>query len=100
MEPRRITSYNVCYTKLLRLRGKFLLAGALGFILYTYMTMAFGAHFNALFPVYAALMGLSLYALILVFLSFDLAALPSRFGPKLPKKSIAGLLFFAALFLV
>lgn len=81
------------------LRGRFVLAGVLGFILYTYITMAFGAHFNALFPVYTALVGLSLYALILVFMSFDLSTLPSRFSPKLPKKSIAGLLFFAALFL-
>lgn len=81
------------------LRGRFILAGVLGFILYTYITMAFGAHFNALFPVYTALMGLSLYALVLVFMSFDLPSLPGRFGSNLPKKGIAALLFFAALFL-
>jgi hypothetical protein len=81
------------------LRGRILLAGTLGFILYTYITMAFGAHFNALFLVYVALFGLSLFAYVLVLMSFDLATLPARFSDDLPRSWIAGLLFFAAAFL-
>ncbi|GIV70362.1 MAG: hypothetical protein KatS3mg048_3224 [Caldilinea sp.] len=81
------------------LRGRLLLAGVLGFILYTYVTMCFGAHYNALFLVYVALFSLSLFAFVLVMMSFDLAALPAHFSKKLPRRAIAGLLFFTAGFL-
>ena len=81
------------------LRGRLLLAGTLGFILYTYISMCFGAAYNALFLVYVALFGLSLYAFILTMLSFDLQTLPAHFSDKLPRGWMAGLLFFAAAFL-
>ena len=81
------------------LRGRLLLAGTLGFILYTYITMSFGAHYNALFLVYVALFSLSCFAFVLVMMSFDLETLPSHFSTKLPRGWIAGLLFFAAAFL-
>lgn len=81
------------------LRGRLLLAGTLGFILYTYITMAFGAQYNALFLVYVALVSLSLFALVLVIMSFDLETLPAHFSERLPRGWIAGLLFFAATFL-
>lgn len=81
------------------LRGRLLLAGTLGFILYTYITMAFGAQYNALFLVYVALFSLSLFAFVLMMMSFDLATLPAHFSEKLPRGWIAGLLFFAAAFL-
>lgn len=80
-------------------RGRLILAGTLAFILYTYITMCFGAAYNALFLIYVALFGLSLFAFILVMMSFDLNALPTRFSEKLPRGWIAGLLFFAASFL-
>ncbi len=81
------------------LRGRLLLAGTLGFILYTYITMMVGAHYNALFLVYVALFSLSLFALVLVLISIDLATLPAHFSEKLPRRWVAGLLFFAAAFL-
>jgi len=81
------------------LRGRLLLTGTLGFILYTYISMCFGAAYNRLFLVYVALFGLSLYAFILSMMSFDLKTLPAHFSPKLPRRWIAGLLFFAAAFL-
>ena len=81
------------------LRGRFLLAGTLGFILYTYITMAFGAQYNALFLVYVALFSLSLFAFVLVMMSFDIEGLPAHFSENLPRGWIAGLLFFAAAFL-
>lgn len=81
------------------LRGKLLLTGTLGFILYTYITMCFGAAYNKLFLVYVALLSLSLFAFILSMMSFDLKTLPSHFSEKLPRGWIAGLLFFAAAFL-
>lgn len=81
------------------LRGRLLMTGTLGFVLYTYMSMCFGAAYNSLFLVYVALFGLSLYAFILSMMSFDLATLPQRFAPGLPLRWIAGVLFFAAAFL-
>lgn len=81
------------------LRGRLLLAGTLGFILYTYITMCFGAHFNPLFLLYVALFSLSLFAFVLVMISFDIPALPAHFSDRLPRRAIAGLLFFAAGFL-
>ena len=81
------------------LRGRLLLSGTLGFFLYTYITMCFGAAYNRLFLVYVALFSLSLYAFILSMMSFDLKTLPAHFSEKLPRGWIAGLLFFTAVFL-
>lgn len=81
------------------LRGRLLLTGTLGFILYTYITMSFGAAYNPFFLIYVALFSLSLFAFVLSMMSFDVDALPARFSQKLPRKWIAGLLFFAATFL-
>jgi len=81
------------------LRGRLILTGTLGFVLYTYITMCFGAAYNHLFLVYVALFSLSFYAFILSMMSFDLKTLPSHFSEKLPRGWIAGLLFFAAAFL-
>lgn len=82
------------------LRGRLLLTGTLGFILYTYISMAFLAAFNALFLVYTALYSLSLFAFILSMMSFDLASLPEHFSERLPRRWIAGLLFFIGTFLL
>lgn len=81
------------------LRGRLLLTGTLGFILYTYVTMSFGAAYNELFLAYVALSSLSLFAFILSMMSFDLKTLPAHFSENLPRGWIAGLLFFAATFL-
>ncbi|MDF1515167.1 MAG: hypothetical protein P1S60_15260 [Anaerolineae bacterium] len=81
------------------LRGRLLLTGTLGFILYTYITMCFGTAYNKLFLVYVALFSLSLGAFILCMMSFDLKSLASHFSDKVPRQAIAGLLFFAAAFL-
>ncbi len=81
------------------LRGRLLLTGTLGFILYTYATMCFGAAYNRLFLVYVAIFSASLFAFILSMMSFDLKTLPAHFSDRLPRGWIAGLLFFAAAFL-
>ncbi len=74
------------------LRGQLLLTGTLGFFLYTYMSMSMLTALTALFLVYVALFGLSLYAFILAMLSMDLARLPERFSSRLPRRLIAWLL--------
>lgn len=81
------------------LRGHLLMTGTLGFILYTYITMCFGAAYNPFFLIYVALFSTSLFAFILSLMSFDLAELRKHFSGKIPHKAIAGLLFFTAAFL-
>jgi hypothetical protein len=83
-----------------RIRGQLLLAGTLGYFLYTYTSMAFGAAFNALFLVYVALFSLSLFAFTIALLSMDLASLPSHFTEKLPRRGIAVFLFASGAFLL
>ncbi len=78
------------------LRGRLLLTGTLGFILYTYMSMSTLTSFNALFVVYIILFTLSMYAFILSMMSFDLNDLPNHFSGKLPRGWIAGLMFIIA----
>jgi hypothetical protein len=82
------------------LRGRLLLTGTLGFFLYTYMSMAMLTSYNALFLVYVVLFSLSLYAFILNMLSFDLDNLSQHFSEHLPRRWIAGLMFFVAGFLL
>lgn len=82
------------------LRGRLLLAGTLGYFLYTYLSMATLASYNELFLVYVALFSLSLFAFILCMLSFELAELPQHFSARLPRRSIAGVLFAAGGFLL
>jgi len=81
------------------LRGRLLLTGTLGFFLYTYISMAFLAAFNTLFLVYTALYSLSMFAFILSMMSFDMDSLPGKFSERLPRRWIAGLLFFIGAFL-
>jgi hypothetical protein len=82
------------------LRGRLLLTGTLGFFLYTYISLAFLAAFNALFLVYTALYSLSLFAFILSMMTFDLETLPGKFSERLPRGWIAGVLFLIGAFLL
>jgi len=81
------------------LRGRLLLTGAIGFFLYTYLSMCMLTAFNALFLVYVAIFGLCLYAFILCMMSFDLETLPRHFSERLPRGWIAALLFVIGAFL-
>lgn len=81
------------------LRGQLLLTGTIGFFLYTYLSMCMLTAFNALFLVYVAIFGLSLYAFILCMMSFDLESLPRHFSDSLPRGWIAALLFAIGAFL-
>ena len=81
------------------LRGRLLLTGTIGFFLYTYLSMCMLTAFNALFLVYVAIFGMSLYAFILCMMSFDLETLPRHFSDRLPRGWIAALLFVIGAFL-
>lgn len=82
------------------LRARLLLTGTLGYFLYTYISLAFGAAYNPLFLVYVALFSLSLFAFILSMMSFDLHTLPQQFSASLRRRSIAAVLFVAGGFLL
>jgi hypothetical protein len=70
------------------MRGGLLLAGALAYFLYTYMSLGFGATYNNLFLVYILIFSASLFGLILALASFDVQALPAHFAETLPRRSI------------
>jgi hypothetical protein len=76
------------------LRGGLVLTGTLAYFLYDYLSMAFGAAYNAVFPLYIGLFSACVFGLILSFTSFDLAAFPARFSERLPRRGIVGYLFF------
>ncbi len=80
------------------LRGKLLLAGTLGYFLYTYISMTFAANYNSLFLLYVWLSTLSLFAFIFTIQEIDLKQLPFAFSSRLPRRGIAILMFCMALF--
>jgi hypothetical protein len=59
--------------------------------------MTFSAAFNRLFFLYVAILSASLFALILAFLSIDVAGLPGLVSPRLPRRGLAAFLFVAGL---
>lgn len=76
--------------------GRLLLAGTLGYFLYTYTSYTFYSQYHSLFLLDVALMSMSFFAFTLSMMSFDMAALPACFSDKLPVKTIGGLLIFIA----
>lgn len=78
------------------IKGRLLLAGTLGYFLYTYTSYTFLWMYNSFFLVYVVLMSASLFAFILTMMSFDLKKLDLCFSQKTPVKFLAGFLFFLA----
>lgn len=76
------------------LKGRYFLAGILGYFLVTYLFYLVMGMYNALFLVYAALLSLSFFAFILLMLSFNVNDLPERFREDTPVKSTGGFLIF------
>jgi hypothetical protein len=78
------------------LKGRFLLLGFLGYLLYTYTTYSFGAMYNGLFLVYVALMSTCFFAFILTFLSLGEEDIESRLDTKFPEKFVGVILIITA----
>jgi hypothetical protein len=76
------------------LKGRYLLAGTLGYFLVTYLFYTVMAMYNAMFLVYVILMGASFYSFILIIISFDTNALQDSFKPSTPVKITGGFLVF------
>jgi hypothetical protein len=80
------------------LKGRFLLAGVLGYFFLTYLFYLVMGMYNYLFLVYSFLMGTTFFAFAfaLTLLSFDLEATPSVFSEKTPTKFAGVFLIFNA----
>jgi hypothetical protein len=70
-------------------RAKLIWLGVLIYLVYTYVIAAFDDRFNALFLVYVALLGCSLYALIGGLVTADLARIKAFFSEKAPVKVVS-----------
>ncbi len=71
------------------LAGHLLLTGLLAYILYAYASMALGAAYNRFFLLYTALFSTSLFALILMFASYDAEVFAASLGENAPRNGIA-----------
>lgn len=78
------------------LKGRFLLLGLLGYLLYTYATYSFGAMYNGLFLVYAAVLSACFFAFILTFFSLWEEDISSRLGKGFPEKFVGTILILTA----
>jgi hypothetical protein len=82
------------------LRGKVLLAGMLGYFLYTYTSMSMLTAYNELFLVYVALMSLSLFAFVLSLMELNAVNLSAHFSATFPRRTIAGFDLFLGAMLI
>lgn len=78
------------------LRATLMLTGAQAWLLYAYATMAMGAAFNPLFPLYVAVFSASLWALVLTMEGLDAARLAEA-APGLPRRGPAILMVLSGL---
>ena len=79
------------------LKAQLIWMGALDYMLYNYAFYLFGAAFNAFFLIYAALLGLSIFALIFGLVNLDVTRIRRRFSERTPVKWIGGYFLFVAL---
>jgi len=76
------------------IKGRLMLAGTLGYFLYTYASYCFLAMYNSMFLVYVAAFSTSFYAFILILISFDTRKLADYFKETFPVKSIGAFIWF------
>jgi hypothetical protein len=76
------------------LRGRYMLAGTLGYFFFTYLFYTVMGMYNAMFMGYVFLTGLSFYAFLITLLSFDIDKLPLAFSTSTPVKTTGGFLIF------
>ncbi|PLR84849.1 hypothetical protein [Bacillus sp. V33-4] len=84
----------LCLSRRESIRGRFLLAGTLGFFLYTYASYSFLTTYNSFFLLYVILMSASFFAFILTIMSFDMKKMAGNFKPRMPVKFIGSFLIF------
>lgn len=70
-------------------RAQLVWAGSLGYTVYNYAYMAFGAEFNDLFLVHVAILSLAIWAMICLLAGFDASGVAARFGARTPARPVA-----------
>ncbi len=78
-------------------KGRFLLAGTLGYFFVTYLFYLVMAMYNELFLVYVSLLTCTFFALSLTLLSFVPAQLPAAFHSRSPIRAAGGFLLFSSI---
>lgn len=78
------------------LKRRFVLAGTLGYFFVTYLFYLAMGMYNALFLVYASLASISMFALALTSVTFDVRGLPAVFSDRAPVRIAGGFLLFNA----
>lgn len=81
------------------LRGQLLLAGGLGYFLYTYASMSFLTAFNPMYLIYVALFSLSLYGFILALTRMDPNEVARAVAVSFPRRAITIYFVVVAAFL-
>lgn len=81
------------------LRGTLLAAGFLVYFLYQYAEYAMALAYGPLFPVYVAIVALSLSATAILLSRVDVATLPVRFGPRFPRRAMIAFGLYMAILL-
>lgn len=89
--------FSLVYSRKGSLKGRYILAGTLGYFLVTYLFYLVMGMYNHLFLVYTALLGTSFFAFTTTLFSFDLNRLPQAFSAPVPIKSAGGFLILNAL---
>lgn len=79
------------------MKGRYFLAGTLGYFLVTYLFYLVMGMYNQLFLAYSFLMGASFFAFTLTMLSFEVKKMPHYFRRKTPVKFAGGFLIFNAI---
>lgn len=79
------------------LKGRFILAGTLGYFLVTYLFYLVMGMYNELFLIYTALLGTTFFAFILTLFSFDVKRLPTVFNESTPVKTTGYFLILNAI---
>jgi hypothetical protein len=74
------------------IRGYLLWLGTVGYLTYSYAIFAFDVQFNALFPVYVAILGLTIYSLVLGLGGVNARAVAESFDDATPTGWIGGFL--------
>ncbi|MDX1617082.1 MAG: hypothetical protein R3300_22445 [Candidatus Promineifilaceae bacterium] len=74
------------------LRALLIWSGCLGYLIYGYLLYTFDGLYTPLYPLYLAVLGLTIYALISLLAQLDGRAIARTVGPGLPVRAIAAVL--------
>lgn len=75
-------------------KGRFLLAGTLGYFFVSYLFYLLLAMYNPMYTAYTVILGASFFALALTLMSFDLNSIAALFGKNTPVRLAGGFLMF------